>query len=142
MSIERGRQAAYDLLPTFRDRVDCAEDAGTLWIELWDCEVAGILDEPITEEEILSLFSYASWCLLSRDENCQNAAIVDFYEMLPTNARIRSNLHRYLSVEDFLGLKNLFEDNLSEKEYLEFVEEFMNKATKEKEARAPIEDGA
>jgi len=38
-------------------------------------------------------------------------------------------IHKYLSVEDFLGLKNLFEYNLSEQEHLEFVEEFMNKAT-------------
>jgi hypothetical protein len=85
MSNEPWRQAAYDLLPTFRDRVEAAEDVGMLWIELWDCEVAGSAAQ-ITETEISSLFSYASWCLLSGDEKCQNAAIVDFYEMLPTNA--------------------------------------------------------
>ena len=139
MSIEPWRQAASYLLPMFRDCIDAAEDVGMLWIELWDCEVAGLRDEPLTDEAVSCLFSYASWCLLSGDEKCQNAAIVDFYEMLPTNARIRSNLHRYLSVEDFLGLKNLFEYNLSEKEHLEFVEEFMSKATHEKSMRSPIE---
>ena len=91
MSLEPWRQAAYDLLPTFRDLIDDAEDVGMLWIELWDCEVAGTRNEPVTEEEISSLFSYASWCLLSGDEKCQNAAIVNFYEMLPTDAHIRSN---------------------------------------------------
>jgi hypothetical protein len=142
MAIEPWRQAAHDLLPTFRDRVDDAEDVGMLWIDLWDCEVVGIRDAPVTEEEISSLFSYASWCLLSGDEKCQSAAIVNFYEMLPTNARIRSNLHKHLSVEDFLGLKNLFEYHLSEKQHLEFVEEFMNRAAQEKEARSPIEGEA
>jgi hypothetical protein len=59
MSNEPWRQAAYDLLPTFRDRVEAAEDVGMLWIELWDCEVAGSAAQ-ITETEISSLFSYAS----------------------------------------------------------------------------------
>jgi len=129
MSIEPWRKAAYELLPTFRGRVEAAEDVETLWIELWDCEVSGLSDERITEEQISSLFSFASWCLLSGDERCQNAAIVDFYEMLPANTRIRGNLQKYLSVEDFLGLKNLFEYHLSKEEHLKFVEEFMNKAT-------------
>jgi hypothetical protein len=141
MSIEPWRQAAYDLLPMFRDRVEAAEDVGMLWIELWDCEVAGS-DERITETEISSLFSYASWCLQSGDEKCQNAAIVDFYEMLPTNACMRSNLQKYLSVEDFLGLKNLFEYHLSEEEHVKFVQEFMNKASQEEEARSMIEGEA
>jgi hypothetical protein len=118
MSIEPWRKAAYELLPTFRDGVESAEDVETLWIELWDCEVSGINDERITEEHISSLFRFASWCLLSGDEKCQNAAIVHFYEMLPTNARIRSNLQKYLSVEDFLGLKNLFEYHLSKEEHV------------------------
>lgn len=78
MSIEPWRQAASDLLPMFRDRVDVAEDVGMLWIELWDCEVAGLRDEPLTDEAVSCLFSYASWCLLSGDAKCQKAAIVDF----------------------------------------------------------------
>jgi len=142
MSIEPWRKAAYELLPTFRDGVESAEDVETLWIELWDCEVSGINDERIRDEQISSLFSFASWCLLSGDEKCQNAAIVSFYEMLPTNARIRSNLQKYLSVEDFLGLKNLFECHLSKEEHVKFVEEFTYKATHKKEAHSPIEGEA
>jgi len=138
MSIESWRQAAQELLPMFRDRVDDAESIGMLWIELWDCEVAGVRDEPLTEEAISSLFRYAPWCLLSGDEEYQNAAIIDFYEQLPTNARIRNNLNSYLSVEDFLGLKELFEYHLSKEEHVKFVEEFLRKATQGKEVRVPI----
>ena len=127
MPIERWRQAAYELLPMFRDRVDDAETIGDLWIGLWDCEVAGIRDEPLTEEAVSSLFRYASWCLLSDDQECQNAAI-GFYEDVPTNARIRNNLHNHLSVEDFLGLKALFDYHLSKEEHLRFIEEFSGKS--------------
>src|SRR5947207_6886913 len=129
MSIEKWRQAAYEFLPMFRERVENAQDVGMLWIELWDCEVAGIRDEPPNEEAISSLFRYASWCLLSDDEKCQNSAIVNFYEMLPTNARIRNNLHSYLSVEDFLGLKEIFDYHLSKEEYVKFVEEFLGNSS-------------
>jgi len=99
-----------------------------LWIELWDCEVEGVDKGPLTADAISSLFRYASWCLLSDHENCQNAAIVDFYEKLPTNALIRSNLHNYLTIEDFLGLKELFEYHLSKEEHVKFVEEFLGKS--------------
>ncbi|MCM3872565.1 MAG: hypothetical protein ND895_17925 [Pyrinomonadaceae bacterium] len=136
MSDGRWRQAAYEFLPMFRDRVDNAEDVGMLWNELWDCEVEGIRDEPLTEEAISSLFGYASWCLLSDDEKCQNAAIISFYEMLPTNARVRTNLHSHLSVKDFLGLKELFEYHLSKEEHVKFIEEFLGKASQGKEAPA------
>ena len=141
--MEAWRKTAYELLPTFQARVDEAEDVGMLWVELWVCcEVEGISDEALSEEAISGLFRYASWCLLSGDEKCENAAIVHFYEMLPTIAHIRTNLHRYLSVEDFLGLKELFEYMLSKEEHVEFVEEFLEKASQAKGSRSPIKGDA
>lgn len=114
-----------------------------LWIDL-GIEVDGIRAERFSEEAISSLFRYASWCLLSDDEECQNAAIVNFYEELPKNARIRRNLHNYLCVEDFLGLKELFEHNLSKTEHVSFIEEFLREASQgfpkriERESRCAI----
>ncbi|MEK6284015.1 MAG: hypothetical protein AABN95_27015 [Acidobacteriota bacterium] len=141
MSNEKWRQAAHEFLPMFRDNVVAAESVSMLWVDLWS-EVEGFGDEPLSEDAISSLFRYASWCLLSDDEECQNAAIVGFYEMLPTNARIRNNLHNYLSVEDFLGLKEIFDYHLSKEEHLRFIEEFLGKANQGKEARAPLEGEA
>ena len=136
MSTERWRQAAYELLPTFRHRIGRAEGVGALWIELWDCEVEGARDEPLGGEEMSGLFRYASWCLLSGDEEAQDAAIVDFYEKLPTNVGIRRDLHRHMSVEDFLGLKGIFGYHLSEEGHMEFVEEFLAEARRVQPARS------
>ncbi|HEV8366912.1 MAG TPA: hypothetical protein VGQ39_03085 [Pyrinomonadaceae bacterium] len=128
MSTEAWRQAAYELLPAFRDRVEAAEDVSMFWIELWDCEVEGVENQSLSDAKIASLFRFASWCLLSDDEKCQGAAIVNFYEMIPTNLSIRQNLTKHLSVDDFIGLQRLFEHNLSKAEHAEFVQEFMTKA--------------
>jgi len=142
MALEPWRYAACDLMPAFRDRIDAAEDISSLWVELWDCEIEGRDDEPLTHAELASLFCFASWCLLSRDEECQDAAIVEFYEVLPTNPRIRDNLHRYLTVEDFEGLKGLFEYYLTPEEHAELVEEFMRKAALESGSQSQIEGEA
>ena len=128
MSIEPWRQAAYELLPSFRDLVERAEDVGMLWIELSDLKIDMMDQSPLSDEEVSSLFRFASWCLLSKDEKCQNAAIIDFYEQLPLNPHIRSKLHHHLSVEHFLGLKEIFEYNLTKEEHEKFVSEFMTNA--------------
>ena len=128
MSIEPWRKAANELLPTFRDLVEGAEDVSMLWIELSDLKIESMDESPLSDDEISNLFRYASWCLLSGDQKCQNAALIDFYERLPLNPRIRNDLHKHLSVEDFLGLKEIFEYNLSKEEHEKFVEEFMRNA--------------
>ena len=133
MSIEPWRQAAYELLPTFRDLVERAEDVSMLWIELSDLKIEAMDESPLSHDEISNLFRYGSWCLSSGNEECQNAALIDFYERLPVNPRIRSDLHNYLNVEDFLGLKEIFEYNLSKEEHEKFVEEFMRNAARRKE---------
>src|SRR5262249_4220452 len=133
MSIEPWRQAAYDLLPSFRDLVERAADVAMLWIELSDLRIEP-MDETLSDDDISGLFRYASWCLLSEDEKCQNAALIDFYERLPLN-QLRSNLHNHLSVADFLGLKEIFEYNLSKEEHEKFVGEFMRNASQEKGVR-------
>ena len=125
---EPWRQAAYDLLPSFRDLVERAEDVSMLWIELSDLKIEAPADRQLSDDEISSLFRYASWCLSAGDEKCQNAALVEFYEMLPMNSHIRGKLHDHLSMEDFLGLKEIFEHNLSKEEHEKFIQEFMRNA--------------
>ena len=133
MSIEPWRAAANEILPTFRDLVERAEDVSMLWIELSDLKIE--MDEsPLTDDEISNLFRFASWCLSCGDEKCQNAALIDFYERLPVIPRIRSQLHKHLSAEDFIGLKEIFEYNLSKEEHEKFVEEFMRNAGQRKES--------
>jgi len=133
MSGEGWRQAAYEIIPMFRGRIDEAEDVGMLWIDI-STELENSADEPLylsrtpDEETIASLFRYASWCLLSGDEKAENAAMVEFYEMLPVVPRIREDLHKYLSTEEFLGLKALFEYHLSKEEHEEFIREFLSRA--------------
>jgi hypothetical protein len=133
MSIEPWRAAAYEVLPTFRDLVERAEDVSMLWIELSDLKIE-MEESPLSDDEISSLFRFASWCLSSRDEKCQNVAIIEFWERLPVIARIRSQLHKHLSVDDFNGLKEIFEYNLSKEEHEKFVEEFMGNASQRKES--------
>jgi len=133
MTVEDWRQAAYETIPMFRENIEKAEDVGTLWIDI-STELENHTDEPLylngplNDETIARLFRYASWCLLSSDEKAQNAAVVDFYERLPVVPRIRRDLHRHMSVEDFLGLKGLFEYHLSREEHEEFIREFLSKA--------------
>ena len=103
-----------------------------LWIELSDLKIE-MGESSLSDDEISNLFRFASWCLLSGEEKCQNAAIIEFYERVPVVPVIRSQLHKHLSVDDFIGLKGLFEYNLSKEEHQKFVEEFMKNAGQRKE---------
>ena len=118
------------MLPTFRDLVEEAENVRMLWIELSDLKIE-IEESPLSDDEISNLFRFGSWCLSSGDEESASAAVVDFYEMLPVVPRMRSQLHKHLSVEDFIGLKEIFEYNLSKEEHEAFVEEFMRNASQQ-----------
>jgi hypothetical protein len=136
MPIEPWRAKAYEYLPSFRELIERAEDASMLWIELSDLKIEA-MSERLSDDEISGLFRYASWCLLSGDEKCQNAALIEFYERLPVN-QLRPKLHDHLSVEEFLGLKDIFEYNLSEEEHKKLIEEFMASAGRKK---IPIDGG-
>ena len=128
MSVEPWRQAAYEFLPSFRDLVERADDVGMLWIELSDLKIDVMDQSPLSDDEVSGLFRFASWCLSSKDEQCQNAALISFYEQLPLNPHIRTKLHNHLTVEHFLGLKEIFQYNLSKEEHEKFVAEFMGNA--------------
>jgi hypothetical protein len=135
MSVEDWRQVAYEIIPMFRRRIDEAEDVGMLWVDL-SAELENTADEPLyldrplDEETILSLFRYASWCISSGDEKAQNAAIVEFYERLPVVPCMRRDLHKFMSAEEFLGLKELFEYHLSKEGHEEFIQEFLSRASR------------
>lgn len=122
------------MMPRFRQCIEEAENINELWVDV-ECELQNPYADPVSEEQISSLFKYAGWCLDELGEEEKTAVLVSFYEQVPLNRRLRRELPRHMSVEDFLGLKEIFRYMLSEEEYRRFVEEFLSEARRLRELR-------
>jgi hypothetical protein len=118
------RRVAIAKVPQLRTLIEQAESVGMLWIDLYiKFEMAH--HPPPDETLIAGVYDYASWCLIrAHNDDIATSAIVSFYEHLPRDAEVRKQLHRWLSVEDFEGMKEVFRYHLSEEEHAEFVRQF------------------
>jgi hypothetical protein len=118
------RRVAIEKVPKLRTLIEQAESVGMLWIDLYLAFEKAHFPPP-DETLIAGVYAYASWCLIgAHNDDIATPAIVSFYEHLPVDAEVRKQMHRWLSVEDFEGMKEVFRYHLSEEEHADFVEEF------------------
>jgi hypothetical protein len=94
-----------------------------LWVEL-KLEFTEAHIDPIDEELIGQIYDYASWCLTAREGDTATAAVVAFYEYLPVEPRVREQMAKWLSAEEFSGLTEVFRYFLSDEEHAAFIREF------------------
>jgi len=120
------RRIAIERMPTLQKIIAAADNSYGLWIEL-RLEMNRVYErEPVDDALIASIYGYGSWCLAEAHNNdLATSALVCFYEHLPTDPPIRGDVGRWLSVEDFNGLKNIFSYHLSAKEVDNFAQEFL-----------------
>jgi hypothetical protein len=103
-----------------------------LWIDLY-FELAKAYDvSPINEDLIRRIYDFAGWCLSQPNTtdaatDISSAVAVAFIEDLPLNRRISEDLHRWMSVDTFKDLENLFRYHLSEDACRTFFSEFVSR---------------
>ena len=103
-----------------------------LWIDLYFELVKAYDVSPINEDLIRRIYDFAGWCLNQPNTpdaatDVSSAVAVAFFEDLPSNRRIAEDLHRWMSIETFRDLENLFRYHLSDEEYQRFSKEFMSR---------------
>jgi hypothetical protein len=107
-----------------------AENPMALWIELRlkfeDVYRAEIPDDGL----IRRFYHYVRWCMKSPGEgkylsDVGTAVAVAFYEHLPQTGVIRRDMHRWLTRDEFSGLREMFRYHLSEEEFARFESEFL-----------------
>ena len=129
------KRVALEKLPEYRRIIEEAERPMALWIELHlkfeDIYRAEVLDDDL----IRRFYEYARWCLESPGEgrclsDAGTAAVLAFYEHLPQLGVIRRDLPRWLSRDEFMGLRDAFHYHLSEEQFASFESEFLDKTKK------------
>lgn len=120
------RRMAIEKLPELQKQIAEAENAYGVWSEL-RLELNSIYQrEPLDDSLISRIYGYAAWCLWQpRNDDLRTAVVVCFYEHLPTDWPIRSDVARWLSVEEFMALRHAFTYHLSEAEVTAFQQEFV-----------------
>ena len=103
----------------------------SLWIEIYLKLIDAYDVVPINEDLIRRIYGFADWCLKQPgtsdvETDVLTAVAVAFIENLPLDKRITGDLHRWMSIETFKGFENLFRYDLSDEEYRQFEENFLN----------------
>lgn len=120
------RRTAIERFHSLQKEIAAADNPYGVWIELRYQMNRAYEREPVDDGSIAAIYGYGSWCLTgTRNAELATAAIVCFYEHLPTDPLIRADVGRWLSVDDFNGLKNVFGYHLNEREVDDFALEFL-----------------
>lgn len=126
------RRKALELLPGQRRVIDSAPEPMALWIEL-HFALERAYHAPVPDDSLIrAIYEYARWCLDTPDKSDDpsgffTAVIVAFFEHLPTDKRVREDLHRWLTKEEFLGLEAPFRYFLEEGEFERIKTDFLEK---------------
>lgn len=116
------RRVALEMLPERRHAFKVADGPMALWNALWDGFCSAYATDPPDDDRIRRTFTYARWCLEDpsrvRDagHDVATAAVVCFYEDLPTFAPARRDLHRWMEPSEFRGLSVAFTYHLTPKQ--------------------------
>jgi len=120
------RHQALERLPEYRGAIEGADSPMALWIKLWLAfDQAVESSHTQTAERILA---YARWCISEASGKLPNdtstAAIVAFYEHIPTRRSNWKHLPKWLSPQEFKDLLPVFSYFLSAEEVLELQETY------------------
>ena len=72
------------------------------------------------------------WCLQSGDGDTETAAVVGFYEHLPTNDHARRDMPNHVSKEDFAAMTRVLKYHATDEEYHELERLYYGLAGKRK----------
>jgi hypothetical protein len=118
------RRVAIAKIPRLRSLIERAENIWRLWTELFT-EFAVAHSDPIDEELIDQIHSYALWCIDSPDVQTYNAAVLCFYEDLPIHPEVRQHMAAWMSEDEFRRADEVFRYHLkSDDAFDEFVRDF------------------
>jgi hypothetical protein len=117
---------SYDS-PWFR-RVRAADTPMMTWVELWT-EFARAHEDPPDVALIHHVYLYAFWCISAAPRHSDaghdplTAAVVCFFEHLPTDPRVRARIPLHLSAEETLRVERFWHYKLNDDEHRQLMKE-------------------
>ena len=118
------QQHALEMWPEYAQDIQEMEEPHELWYTLWPkfLEVTnGTRDETLLRR----IYAYAWWSL-DQSQDVLNAAVLDFYENLPNHPRVRAEMHRYLTIDQFDSIKEVWRYGRSDAEYAALIDDLRN----------------
>ncbi len=136
MIMSAWRRIAIEKLPELQKEISMAGGAFGVWIQL-HLELENIYGRETVDDSLIArIYEYASWCLCQpHDDNLRSAVVVCFYEHLPLAHKVRQDVARWLSEEEFTTLRFAFCYHLSASEVEDFACEFRAQQQKLRDPR-------
>jgi hypothetical protein len=115
------RKQAEQAFPELGEIVSQAESPYLLWDELVEV-FKSAYGAPRNESLILRIYRYGDWCIDQEqtemaETDLTTCVAVSFFEEIPRIPEARADMPRWFTLEDFLGMKELFCYYLSEEEF-------------------------
>jgi hypothetical protein len=109
------RRKALEAVPELAKQIREEKNPFGVWIEIQMAFEREYELESPNQSLLARIYGYARWCLYQpKDDNLRTAVIVCFYEHLPQNPKVRTSMHKWLSVQDFENLRSAFRWDLTE----------------------------
>lgn len=118
------QQDALEMWPEYAEDIQEMEEPHQLWFTLWS-EFITVTHETHDETFLRRVYAYALWSL-DQSQDVFEAAILYFYEDLPNDARVKAEMHRYLSIDHFDSIVEIWRYGRSEAEYTALIDELRN----------------
>lgn len=121
-------QEASDLLPELKAEFEEVDSQMGMWLEVqWALEHA-YERTPRDEDLIARIYSMALGTEHSGDDETLTAVAFAFFEHLPLHPAVWADLHRWLPIESFEKLEEVFKYHLSASEFEERKQDFLSRA--------------
>ena len=137
------RRGAIERFPEMHRAIADADGVGLVWFELWYSLFKPAYVKELPDREIIArVYDYAYWCLGHRNIDVRTAVILDFYENLHDDSRMRADMPRWISQEDFDMLHFAWEYSTNQ-DFTDLRREFTeNKTRMDKQKRAESQKSA
>ena len=118
------RRRALQLLPEYPEIIETADTPMFLWTEL-SYPFSRAAEEKNTDL-LQRIFDLAQWCWKeSRYDEAVTAALIGFYENIPSHKEHWWTIPRFVSSADFNGLDQVFRYFLDEVQFAELAEFYL-----------------
>jgi len=113
------RRLALEKWPQYKLEIEMSNDVRDLWIFLNEKFIqAHYVPDPKLISEI---YEYADWCLANED--LAQVTLLDFYESLPDDPKVREDMVHWLRWGDLEWLSRIWQYGRTEKEHTQLMQE-------------------
>jgi hypothetical protein len=126
------KEQALQVLPELKEEIEEAENPYSMWISI-RLAFDNAYGKQRNESLIRRIYGYAKWCYQqprgeTAEDDLLTCVAVCFYEHIPENPAALSDMPRWFTKEDVIGMREILSYHVGEKGFQEMLRAFKKKS--------------